>query len=105
MFSEAEKELKLLKDTLVQHSRKTDSESQHSVTANHIGDTWNNIVEAIKSVKAVENGLDEKSRKTRHCCDKIVNNISTFGTWLELLPNGDYAAVISGIFKMIVQVS
>ena len=105
MFSEADKELKLLKDALVQHKRKTDPESQHSVTASHIGDTWSHIVEAIKSVKSLENSLDDKSRRTRHCCDKIVDNISIFGNWLQLLPSGDYGAVISGVFKMIVQVS
>ena len=105
MFSDAQKELELLKDTLVQPGSKTDSESQHSVTANYIGDTWLHIVAAIESVKTIENGLDEKSRRTRDCCDKIVNNISMFGNWLELLPSGDYGAVISGVFKMVIQVS
>ena len=105
MFGEAEKELKLLKDALVQHSGKTDSESQHSVTSNHIGDIWSNIGEAIKSVKTIENGLDYKSQRARDRCDKIVNNIPIFENWLQLLPSGDYGAVISGVFKMIVQVS
>ena len=95
MFSEADKELKLLKDALV----------QHSVTVNHVGNTWSQIVEAIEGVKTIESGLDDKSRRTKHYCDKIVDNISVFGNWLELLPSGDYGAVVSGVFKMVVQVS
>lgn len=102
VFGEANKELKLLKDALVQHNRKSDSAS---VTFNHVGDTWSHIVAATKSLKTLENGLDEKSRRTRHCCDKIVDNISIFGNWLALLPSGDYGAVVSGVFKMVVQVS
>ena len=105
MFSDAKKELKLLHDALVQHTGKTDSDSRQSVTPNHIGDTWSHIVAAVKNVRTIENGLDEKSRRARQCCDKIVDNISLFGNWLELLPSGDYGAVISGVFKMVVQVS
>ncbi|KAL8791964.1 MAG: hypothetical protein Q9195_005453 [Heterodermia aff. obscurata] len=103
MFGEAEKELKLLKDALGQDRRKTDSDTQLSVTVTQIGDSWSHIAEAIKSVKTTENGLDDRSRRTRDCCDKIVDSISIFGNWLELLPSGDYGAVISGVFKMVVQ--
>lgn len=68
-------------------------------------DSWKAVKETLIAAKAREDGQDKDSWCTRDCYDRIVNNISALETWLNLLPSGDYGAAISGVFKMIVEVT
>lgn len=53
----------------------------------------------------------EKERMTgpfgslRKCLDRLGKNGEGFKRWLDVLPDGDYGSVVSGSFKLIVEVS
>ena len=96
--------MQLLKDAVVQYQQKTRPESNQIVKVNDAVNPWADVREAVKIAKNREDGQDKDTWSARESCDKIVNNISTFETWLDLLPGGDYGAVVSGVFKMIVTV-
>lgn len=102
LFSGAREELQLLQATIVQYQQKTDPDSSSMIKANETSSPWQDIREAVKVAKIREDGEDKDSWSARDSCDKIIDNISTFETWLDLLPGGDYGAVVGGVFKMVV---
>ena len=104
MFSGAREELQLLKEAIVQYQQKIDPDSTSLVKVNEASSLWKDVREAVKVAKAREDGQDKDSWSARDSCDKIVDNISTFETWLDLLPSGDYGSVVGGVFKMVVTV-
>lgn len=104
LFSGAREELQLLKEAIIQYQQKTHPDPSWIIKVNEISNPWKDVREAVKVAKAREDGQDEDSWSARVSCDKIVDNISTFETWLDLLPGGDYGAVVGGVFKMVVTV-
>lgn len=104
MFSGAREELQLLKEAIIQYQQKTDPDSSSITKFNEVANPWKDVKEVVRIAKAREDGQDKDSWSARDSCDKIVDNISTFEAWLELLPSGDYGAVVGGVFKMIVTV-
>ncbi len=96
--------MELLKEAVVQYQQKTSLDSNAVVRFNDIVNPWKDVREAVKVAKDREDGQDKDSWSARDSCDKIVDNISTFETWLDLLPGGDYGAVVGGVFKMVVTV-
>ena len=104
MFSGAREELQLLEEAIFQYQQKTDPDASSVVEISDTANPWKDVREAVKSAKDREDGQDNDSWSARDSCDKIVDNISTFETWLDLLPGGDYGAVVSGVFKMVVTV-
>ncbi len=96
--------MELLKEAVVQYQQKTSPDSNAVVRFNDIVNPWKDVREAVKVAKDREDGQDKDSWSARDSCDKIVDNISTFETWLDLLPGGDYGAVVGGVFKMVVTV-
>lgn len=104
MFSGARQELQLLKEAIDQYQQKTKPESNLLNRVDGTAYSWKDVREAVKVAKACEEGQDKETWLARDSCNKIVDNISTFETWLDLLPGGDYGATISGVFTMIVSV-
>lgn len=102
LFTGARDELQLLKEAIVQYQQKTDPDSSSVIKVDEASSPWKGVREAVKVAKDREGGQDKDSWSARDSCDKIVDNISTFETWLDLLPGGDYGAVVSGVFKMVV---
>lgn len=102
LFSGAKEELQLLKEAIVQYQQKTNPDASSITKVTDSSNPWKDVRDAVKLAKAREDGQDNDSSSTRHYCDKIVNNISSFETWLDLLPGGDYGAVVGGVFKMVV---
>ena len=104
MFSGAKEELQLLKDAVVHYQQKTNQESTSIIKANDKPNPWEDVRQAVKVAKDREDGQDKDSWSAKNSCNKIVDNISTFETWLDLLPGGDYGAVVGGVFRMVVTV-
>ena len=104
MFSGARDELQRLKEAIVQYQQKTKPDSSSIVSVGDTTSPWKDVKDAVKNAKDREDGQDKDSWSARDSCDKIVDNIATFETWLDLLPGGDYGAVVGGVFKMIVTV-
>lgn len=104
MFSGARDELQLLKDAIVQYQQKTNPNSSSMVKGNDTDHLWKDVRDAVKAARGRENGQDKDSWFARESCDKIVDNISSFEAWLDLLPGGDYGAAVAGVFKMVVTV-
>ena len=96
--------MQLLKEAIVQYQQKTNPDSSLIVKVNDTVSPWKDVRDAVKLAKDREDGQDRDSWSARDSCDKIVDNISTFETWLDLLPGGDYGAVVGGVFKMVVTV-
>ena len=94
----------MLKDAIIQYQQKTDPDSSSLVKVNEAPSLWKDVREAVKVAKTREDGQDKDSWSARDSCDKIVDNVSAFETWLDLLPGGDYGAVVGGVFKMVVTV-
>ena len=93
-----------LKEAIAQYQKKTDPDSTPTVEVGENASAWKEVRDAVKLAKDREDGQDKDSWSTRDSCDKIVDNISAFETWLDLLPGGDYGAVVGGVFKMVVTV-
>ena len=104
MFSGARDELQRLKEAIVQYQQKIKPDSNSIVNVNDTVSPWKDVRSAVKNAKDREDGQDKDSWSARDSCDKIVDNIATFETWLDLLPGGDYGAVVGGVFKMVVTV-
>ena len=96
--------MQLLKEAIVQYQQKTNSDSSPLVNVTDTVGPWKDVRDAVKMAKDREDGQDKDSWSARDSCDKIVDNISALETWLELLPGGDYGAVVGGVFKMVVTV-
>ena len=104
MFSDAKKELQQLQDAVVRYEQKTNQESTSITKAKGKPNSWEDVREAVKVAKDREDGQDKDSCSARKSCNDIVDNIATFETWLDLLPGGDYGAIVGGVFKMVVTV-
>ena len=104
MFNGARDELQRLKEAIFQYQQKTKPDSSSIVSVNDTRSPWKDVRDAVKNAKDREDGQDKDSWSARDSCDKIVDNIATFETWLDLLPGGDYGAVVGGVFKMVVTV-
>ena len=104
MFSDAKSQLQELKEAVVKYQQKTGSTPQGVAQLDTAACTWSEIQELIE---VATNGLgsDDESDKIKLSCSKIARNIAGFDNWLNLLPDGDYGAVICGVFKMVVLVS
>jgi len=89
---------------VVQYQQKTGQDSNLLLRVDGTANQWKDVREAVKVAKAREDGQDRESWSARDSCDKIVDNISAFETWLDLLPSGDYGSIVSGVFKMVVGV-
>ena len=105
MFTGAKEELLLLKQAIIKYRQKTNPEFKQITVYDEPTVSWKEVKETIIQAKACENGQDNESWSARAHCDKIVDNISVLEAWLGLLPDGDYGAVVGGVFKMIVGVS
>ena len=104
MFTGARDELRLLREAILQYQQKTKPDPGPIVKVNDSISPWKDVRDAVRVAKDREDGQDKDSWSTRDSCDKIVDNISAFETWLDLLPGGDYGAVVGGVFKMVVTV-
>ena len=58
----------------------------------------------VNLARAREEGQDEAAWNAKNLCTRMTDNIPAFENWLQLLPNGDYGAVICGVFKLVVSV-
>lgn len=96
--------MRQLKEAIVQYQQKTKQDPGLLVKVNDSTPSWEDVRDAVKAAKDREDGQDKDSWSARDSCDKIVDNISAFETWLDLLPGGDYGAVVGGVFKMVVTV-
>ena len=65
--------------------------------------TWGSVRDAIQAATLKE-GSDDESNIAKSSCSKMARNIPDFEAWLNLLPTGDYGAVVCGVFKMVVVV-
>lgn len=104
MFSGAREELQLLKEAIIQYQQKTNPDSNSIIKFSEVSNPWKDVREAVRLAKTREDGQDKDSWSARDSCDRIVDNISMFETWLDLLPSGDYGAIVGGVFKMVVTV-
>lgn len=103
MFSDCQSELHELKNALIQYQYKSRPNSQDLVELDIENTTWVEVQEVIKAVICQE-GSDDESNRAKTSCLRMAKNIPDFETWLNLLPAGDYGAVVSGVFKMVVGV-
>ena len=104
MFNDAKSQLQELKETVVKYQQKTGLTTQGVTQADTGACTWSEIQKLIE-VATSGLGSDDESDKIKLSCSKIARNIAGFDNWLNLLPDGDYGAVICGVFKMVVLVS
>ena len=88
----------------MKYQQKTDHNSVAIFKAKDTINSWKDVKNAVESAKKREDGEDNDSCSARASCQKIADNISALEAWLELLPDGDYGAVVSGVFKMVVTV-
>ena len=88
----------------MKYQQKIDQKSVASVEAKDTINSWKDVKNAVELAKDRENGEDSESCSVRANCQKMADNISALEAWLELLPDGDYGAVVSGVFKMVVTV-
>ena len=99
LFDEAKTELEELKKAVALYEQKTKPKSRIDVQTC----TWTGVQEAIQ-VASLEEGSDDESNIAKKSCSKMARNIPDFETWLSLLPDGDYGAVVCGVFNMVVVV-
>lgn len=104
LFAGARDELRQSKEAILEYQQKTKQDPNLMVKANHSTRSWNDVREAIKVAKDHEDDKDKESWSVIESCDKIVENISAFEAWLDLLPGGDYGAVVSAVFMIVVTV-
>ncbi len=88
-----------MRKAVAQYEQKTKPKSHVDVR----NCSWTGVQEAIQ-VATLEEGSDDESNIAKRSCSKMARNIPDFENWLSLLPNGDYGAVVCGVFKMVVVV-
>lgn len=87
----------------MQYQIKTKAEPGTTVKLDAKDCTWEMVQDAVK-IAAQQEGSDDESSIAKTCCSSIRHNIPALESWLKLLPDGDYGAVVCGLFKMIVGV-
>lgn len=104
MFTDAKAELLELKSAVIKYQRKLNPAVARSAPEDGVHCTW---TEVRKEIEAVVNGpgSNDERRRLRMSCLRIVSSLTGFSHWLDLLPDGDYGAVISGVFKIVIGVS
>ena len=104
LFSGAEQELKHLVFAIARYKTK-DKMAEVDDSLQIRGKQWLDIVKnALNAIQKHENGHDESALSRIQKCTQLMNNISAFDGWLNVLPNGDYGAIIGGVFTMLVKV-
>ncbi|KAK0510773.1 hypothetical protein JMJ35_007205 [Cladonia borealis] len=101
LFSDAKSQLQDLKEVVAKHQQKTGLTPQGVAHFDTVACTWSEI-QALIEVATSGLGSDDESDKIKLSCSKIGRNIAGFDNWLNLLPDGDYGAVVCGVFKMVV---
>ena len=104
LFSGAEQELKHLVAAIARYKRKNKI-AEVDDTLQIEGKQWLDIFKnALDAIQKHEDGNDENALSRRQKCTQLMNNISAFDGWLNVLPKGDYGAIIGGVFTMLVKV-
>lgn len=104
MFSDAKSQLQELKEAVVKYQQKAGLTPQGVAQLDTVACKWSEIQKLIE-VATSGLGSDDESDKIKLSCSKIARNVAAFDNWLNLLPDGDYGAVVCGVFKMVVLVS
>ncbi len=104
MFSEAKNELQALRETISAYQDKAGLPIQPSIDPKGSTFAWKEVIEAVKLAKAREEGDDQDKWTVKRCCTTIIETIPAFEGWLKLLPDGDYGAIVCGVFSMVVSV-
>ena len=84
---------------LKQKSRRLDN-SDKSVDLHEF--TWRQV---IAEVQNASNAYRSEGGRARSIFHRMCDNATIFENWLDILPNGDYGAVISGAFVMVLRAS
>ena len=104
LFSHAKVELQELKEAISQYCIKVKPQTQITLNPDPNASTWGEVQDAVQ-LAAREEGADDESGRAKASCSAILRNLPVFETWLQLLPSGDYGAVIGGLFKMVFAVN
>ena len=104
LFSDAKVHLQELREAVLRYQQKLGPKSRDASLASKETCTWTEVQAEIQ-ITISEQGTDDESNKAALACSKMRRHIPAFEAWLSLLPDGDYGAVISGVFKVVVIVS
>ncbi|KAI0965291.1 hypothetical protein F4678DRAFT_467631 [Xylaria arbuscula] len=63
---------------------------------------WDQVMVQIQQTSLQWKDSSRRSSRAMRCIDKVGQNSEAFKSWLELLPDGDYGASISGVFALVI---
>ena len=104
LFTDAKAELVELKSSVIKYQRKTNLAVANSAAHDNFNCTWTEVRKEIE-VAINGSGSNDETKRIKTSSLRIVDNLAGFSHWLDLLPDGDYGAVISGVFKIVIGVS
>lgn len=96
--------MQALRETINKHQETTDVEIQLSTAIEGTTSAWVEVSKAVRLAKSREKYDDHDTGKIKRYCGTIVENLPAFEGWLNLLPDGDYGAIVCGVFSMAVGV-
>ena len=96
----------LWKDSNVERDNLIDSTNQLKQKSRRLDNsekfTWRQV---IAEVQNTSDAYRNERGKVKNIFYRMCDNAAVFENWLSLLPNGDYGAVISGTFVIVLRAS
>ncbi|KAI0812813.1 hypothetical protein GGR55DRAFT_637974 [Xylaria sp. FL0064] len=103
MWKQADAEKERLFDLIEQVQKKIEDRGNSRLSSMELRRcTWDQVMVQIRETSLLWKNSSRRSSRAMRCIDKLGQNSEAFKSWLDLLPDGDYGASISGVFAIII---
>ncbi|KAI0427952.1 hypothetical protein F5Y09DRAFT_314759 [Xylaria sp. FL1042] len=103
MWKQVDTEKERLFDLIEQVQKKIKDQGNSRLSSMELRHcTWDQVMVQVKETSLLWKSSSRRSSRAMRCIDKLGQNSEAFKSWLDLLPDGDYGASISGVFAIII---
>ncbi|KAI1130702.1 hypothetical protein F5Y10DRAFT_262851 [Nemania abortiva] len=103
MWKQADKEKEELFDLIEQVQKKFEGKGDNRISDIELRRCkWDQVMVQVQETSRQWKSSPRRTSRAMQCIDKVGQNSEAFKSWLELLPAGDYGAIISGVFTIII---
>ncbi|KAI1274635.1 hypothetical protein F5Y07DRAFT_410066 [Xylaria sp. FL0933] len=103
MWKQVDAEKEKLFDLIEQIQKKIEDRGNSGLSSMELRHcTWDQVMVQVRETSLSWKSSSRRSSRAMRCIDKLGQNSEAFKSWLDLLPDGDYGASISGVFAIII---
>ncbi|KAI0874100.1 hypothetical protein GGS24DRAFT_460595 [Hypoxylon argillaceum] len=103
MWRQADQEKEELFDLIEQVQKKFEGKGDSTLNSLELRRCkWDQVMVQVQETSLQWKSSARRNSRAMKYIDKLGQNSEAFKSWLELLPDGDYGAIISGVFTLVI---